>query len=340
MTTSLSPPRSRRRFLGTAAALTGLVLTDACADRGGSSDPMTLNVGQISNSVAFFPLYIAEQEGYFTQQGVKIGTRPILGTGAKVSAALVGGSIDLGAAVMTDVLSLAKAGRSPKVVASLVDEYYVDIIAASGFSGPSGGDLVAKVKALRGKKIGITGPGSGTEALVIYLFKMAGMDPAKDAELVNLGSEATSALGALKTHRVDALSFFQPIGQAAEAAGTGTIYVSPARGDVPAMSGEAHGVVFTTDTVLKKKRKAIDGFVAAIAKAENLIHTDRAKTRTLLASYQKTLNAQTIASLVPTLQKEIPQTPALSQIGYQKAAAFHRQSGLIPTPPAYSAITD
>jgi ABC-type nitrate/sulfonate/bicarbonate transport system substrate-binding protein len=333
------PHPSRRRFLGTAAALSGLVLTDACADRGGSSDPMTLNIGQVSNSVAFLPLFIAKQEGYFNQQGVKIGAQTILGTGAKVSAALVGRSVDLGASVMTDVFSLAKAGRSPKIIASLVDEFYVDIISAKGFPAP-GGDLIAKVKALRGKKIGITGPGSGTEALVIYLFKLAGMDSAKDAELVNLGSEATSALGALKNHRVDALSFAQPIGQAAEASGIGTIYISPARGDIPAMSGQAHGVVFTTDDVLKKKRKAIDGFVTAIAKAEKLIHSDEAKTRTLLAAYQKTLSAQTVSSMVPILEKEIPQNPALSQAGFQKAVAFHKQSGLISTPPPYSSVTE
>jgi len=93
----------------------------------------------------------------------------------------------------------------------LVAEYYVDIIVGKGFAG-GGSSIEGKTKALAGKNIGITGPGSGTEALVNYLFGLVNLDSKSDATLVNLGSVSSAALGALKSGRVDALAFFQPIG--------------------------------------------------------------------------------------------------------------------------------
>ena len=124
---------------------------------------MRLNVGQISNSVAFFPIFVAENQGYFKAEGLTLGDRPRLGTGAKLAAAVQAGSIDVAGGVMTDAFNLYKINAKTRVVGALVDEYYVDIIAGTGIpSSLDGAPLAERVKALRGKKIGITGPGSGT----------------------------------------------------------------------------------------------------------------------------------------------------------------------------------
>src|ERR671934_14210 len=152
-----------------------------------SAGAMKLNVGQISDSIAFFPFYVAEQQGYIKDEGPTLGDRPRLGTGAKLAAALSAGSIDIAGGVITDAFNLARVNSSVKLIGSLVNGYYVDITASKRFEQPAHvtkeSKLAAKVKALRGKKIGITGPGSGTEALVIYLFKQHGMDGLRGARL-------------------------------------------------------------------------------------------------------------------------------------------------------------
>lgn len=339
------PTPSIRRRLGVVTLLcTLLVAASACADRSsggsGGGDDMTLNVGQISNSVAFFPLHVAEEEGFFEDEGLTLGERPRLGTGAKLSAALLGGSIDVAAGVMTDPLSLATTAREPKLVANLVNEYYVDVIVGNDFAGaPADADLNTKIEALKGKKIGITGPGSGTEALIVYLFDQVGLDPATDAELVNLGAQASSAIGALKSGQVDALSFFQPIGQAVEAQDVGSIYISPTRGDIPAMAGQTHGVAFTTTQVLENKRAAIEAFTRAIGKAEALIHDDPAKSKELFVAYQDALDPATVDALMPVLEAEVPTEPTFTEEGYQKAADFHTSSGLLEDAPSFEEIT-
>jgi sulfonate transport system substrate-binding protein len=51
---------------------------------------------------------------------------------------------------------------------------------------------------------------------VKYRFGSVGRNAATDSTLVNLGSAATSAIGALKAGRVDVVAFFQPIARQAE----------------------------------------------------------------------------------------------------------------------------
>lgn len=334
-------PAARRGVTATAlaAAVVLLLAATGCAKRGSTTSQGVLNVGQISDSVAFFPLFVAEKKGYFEQEGVKLGARPRLGTGAKVAAALKSGSIDLGAGVLTDCFNLARVDNGTRLVADLVDRYYVDIVVGPSFSGPpASAPLDQRIRALRGKKIGITGPGSGTEALVTYLFKQAGMNPQTDATLVNLGSTSAGALGALKTHRVDALSFFQPIAQQASAAGIGSAYISPARGDIPGLTRVTHGVVFTTQQVLTKKAKEVAAFQRAITHAEQDIHSNPAEVKALLPEYLKGANPKALAALPALLATEVPDGIGIARGSYDAAVKFHQETGLIKQPPPYEQL--
>lgn len=343
MNTSLS---SRRKKIAIAAIATLALALTGCASAGGSkpnssSGHLTLNVGQISNSVAFFPIFVAENQGFFADENLTLGAnRPRLGTGAKLAAALESGSIDVAGGVMTDAFNLYQANGSAQVVGSLVNSYYVDIVVGSDFKGPAtSASLASRITALKGKKIGITGPGSGTEALVDYLLLQQGLNPKTDVTLVNLGSDSSAALGALKAHLVDALSFFQPIGQQAEATNVGKIYISPTRGDVPKLTGAMHGVVFSTKAALKSKGPAISAFLRGIQRAEVLIHNASPVTLTkLLAKYQVGMNPATLEALVPILQKEIPASPLPTETGFGKSAAFHKLTGLVTKVASYTQI--
>lgn len=334
--------QGRRAILKSLAAAPLLLSASAvtgCAQRTSTSQPGTLNIGQISRSAAFLPLFIAEQKGYFTAEGITLGDRPQLGTGAKVAAALKSGSIDLGAGVITDAFNLAETDPSARLVSSLVTEYYVDIVIGPGFSGPpEDASVEEKTAALAGKSIGITGPGSGTEALVKYLFGRIGKDAATSATLVNLGSANTAAIGALKSNQVQALSFFQPIGQQVETAGAGKIYISPTRGDIPTMRGALHGVVFSTQQLLDRKAGVMAGFQRAIQRAEQDIHGDPAQARSSLTAYLEDTPPAVADALLPILGKEVPQQPVIRRSAYDTALRFHVDSGLVKKAPKYEDI--
>lgn len=337
----MNPTTTTWRLPRAAAALAALSLAAAgCAD-GGSEDSSggeVLDVGQISDSVAFFALHVAEERGYFEEEGVELGERPRLETGANLAAAINGGSIDLGAGVLTDALNLYGTDDSTRLVASLVDKYYVDVITGDSFDGPAeDAPLEERIEALEGANIGITGPGSGTEALVVFLFDQVGLDPATDATLVNLGGTPSAALGALDSGDVDALAFFQPVGQQAEATGVGDIYISPSRGDIPEFEHTAHGVVFTTQEVLDEKGEEVEAFQRAIARANDDIHNDP-EIMDLLAGYMEAIDEDAREALLPIMQEEMPEGIEFSQDSVETAIDFHSGTGLVEDPPAFDDI--
>jgi ABC-type nitrate/sulfonate/bicarbonate transport system substrate-binding protein len=334
------------------AAVLPVLLVAALAAACGSSpatqttngNSLSITYGQVSNSLAFLPVYVAEHEGYFAAEHVTVNPEPftILGTGAKVAAALAGGSIDIGGGVMTDAFNLSKAGQDPDVISGLVDQYYVDIVVGkNAHVAPENAPLLTKIKSLKGLRIGITGPGSGTSALLTYLFKLAGMNAATDATEVNLGGESTAAVDALKSGTVDAVSYAQPLGQEASITGIGSIYISPSRGDIPALDGAVQGVLYTDQAVLSSKKAAVEAFVTAIAKAEHLLHTaSDSELTTLIGDYLPSLTPAVVAAVIPLVRSEVPGTPTVPTAGYQSVAAFHKASGLFLNPPSYGTLID
>ncbi|WP_165423698.1 ABC transporter substrate-binding protein [Ktedonosporobacter rubrisoli] len=297
---------------------------------------MTLNVGQTSSAVGYFPLYVALQKQYFKAQGLTLNPTvpPVLGTGAKMAAAIESNSIELaGGGVITDAFTVSRIDSQIRLLGALTNGYFIDVTISKRFAQQAhlsaASSLEQKVKALVGKKIGITSPGSGTEALMIYLFRIYGYDVKRDAILVNLGGTETAALAALSTGRVDAISFFSPAGQEAEAAGIGDLFISPDRGDIPAMQGQLHGVFYTKQTVIDTKPKAVLAFIRAIAQAEDFIQKQPDQAMGLLEKYLHLRDMQVTRPVFDAIGPTFAQNPQISQKAYDEANEFHLKAGLI-----------
>ena len=300
-----------------------------------SNNSMTLNVALTSNSVGYFPFYVAEQENYFKAQGLTFSPSvpPQLGTGAKMDAAIESNSVELaGGDVITDAFTVSRVDSQVRLLGALTNGYFVDVTVSKRFEQQANlsatSSLADKVKALVGKKIGITAPGSGTEALLTYLFRLYGYSDKRDATLVNLGGTETAALAALSNDRVDAVSFFSPLGQEAENAGTGDIFISPDRGDVPEMEGQLHGVFYTKQSVIDAKPKAVQAFIRGIAQAEAFIHNNPSQAKVLLGKYLGQ-NPQVTDAVFAATQSIYPSSPVIDQKAYDEANQFHVKAGLI-----------
>lgn len=305
------------------------------------SDDMTLKIGQISTSVAYFPEYVAAQKGFFTKLGLKVAAPTILGTGAKVAAAVEANSVEIGDGFTTDVFNLTRQDSSARLVGSLANGYYIDVTGSNAFIASSGlnaqSTLQDKVLALKGKKIGVTGPASGTSGLMTYLFKQYGMDASKDATLVPLGSTSTAALAALQSGKVDALSFFSPIGLTAEAKKYGTILISPDAGDIPGLTGDVEGAIYTKQSVIDAKPKSVAAYLKGIAEAEAFIQSNQSDAQAMLATYLKVPAAtaqKVFASMVSIWAKD----PTISEKSYNVAADFNVKAGLISAAPKYTNV--
>ncbi len=315
----------------------------ACGSSSSTTNPgnsMTLNVAQNSNSFSYFTLYVAEQEHFFTAQGLTLNPYPPiqLGTGTKTTAAVESNSVELAAGVITDAFTLSRVDSQIKLLGTLSTNLNVDIVVNKSFEQKAhltaNSSLEDKVKALVGKKIGVTSIGAATDAYLIYLFRQYGLDAHKDATVVNLGgSNVVAGLAALRNGRVDALSFPPPTGLEAESQGIGDWFISSK--DVPSLATATNCVLYAKQSVIDAKPKAIQAFIRAIAQAEAWIHKNPSQALPLFAKYLK-MSPKAAKPIADALMPDFPENPQIDHQGYDAAVQFHVQGGLLAIALAYN----
>jgi ABC-type nitrate/sulfonate/bicarbonate transport system substrate-binding protein len=218
-----------------------------------------------------------------------------------------------------------------KLVGSLCDAYYIDIVASNQFLDATkltrASKLADKINALKGKRVGITGPGSGTQALVDYLFRLQGLDSTRDVELVNVGADQSAVLQTMKTGRIDAVSFAWPMTMIAEANNVGKGFIVPAAGDVPSMRDQVQGVIYAKPDLIAKRQDAVVAYVHAIARAEAYLHQNTGPARGLLKQYDGALSDPAIDALLIAYLPVLPHNADIAANSYEKALQFHRLTG-------------
>jgi NitT/TauT family transport system substrate-binding protein len=155
-------------------------------------------------SFYYLPLTIAEQQGYFKDEGLNVKVSDFAG-GSVALRAVVGGSADVVSGAYEHTISLQSKkqyfqafvlqGRLPQI--------------AFGVATNKAGSI-RSFKDLKGLKVGVSAPGSSTHNLVKQLLTLGGLDPNKDVSIIGVGLGAT-AITALKSGQVDAVSNTDPV---------------------------------------------------------------------------------------------------------------------------------
>ena len=133
---------------------------------------LTIAVGG-KNLFYYLPLTIAEQLGHFKDEGLQVEIPDFAG-GSKALQALVGGSADVVSGAYEHTInmqaknqfieSFVLQGRAPQIV-----------LAVSTKTMPDYKSLAD----LKGKKIGVTAPGSSTSMMASYVLAKAGIKPSE-----------------------------------------------------------------------------------------------------------------------------------------------------------------
>jgi NitT/TauT family transport system substrate-binding protein len=155
-------------------------------------------------SFYYLPLTIAEQLGYFKDEGLNVKISDFAG-GSVALRAVVGGSADVVSGAYEHTINLQSKkqyfrafvaqGRLPQI--------------AFGVSSAKAAQFKS-LKDMKGMKVGVSAPGSSTHNLVKQLLAKAGLDPNKDVSVVGVGLGA-QAIAAIKSGTIDAISNTDPV---------------------------------------------------------------------------------------------------------------------------------
>jgi NitT/TauT family transport system substrate-binding protein len=159
----------------------------------------------VGGKAAFYylPLTISEQLGYFKAEGIDVEISDLAG-GDKALQALAGGSADVVSGAYEHTInmqarnhfiqSIVLMGRAPQIAMG------VSTKALPNYKG---------LADLRGRKIGVSAPGSSTNMVANLVLSRAGIK-ATDVSWVSVGTSA-GALAALRTGQIDAMSNTEPV---------------------------------------------------------------------------------------------------------------------------------
>src|ERR1700738_284663 len=169
---------SLRPRITRATALAGLLLASPAL-----ADNKKVTLSQAFQSVIYLPLYVAIDEGFFTQQGVDPTKEPAVAPTGALAAVISGsGQFSIHGPEWTAIA--ASKGAPVNIISNVVNGAAVWIATTPDFKFES-------IKDIKGQKV-VTGlmPATGT-SLFIKLLKENGMDAKTDVDMIQvaLGSE-------------------------------------------------------------------------------------------------------------------------------------------------------
>ena len=195
----------RRRVVlaGSLSALALLALRPGTARAQALEKPkLSIAVGG-KNLLYYLPLSIAESLGYFKAEGLDVSIVDFAG-GSQALRAVVGGSADVVSGAFEHTLNMqAKGqrlrafvaqGRAPQIVLGINPK------TLPAFKG---------VADLKGKKIGVTAPGSSTNIMANFVLAKAGIKPS-EVSFIGVGA-GSGAVAAMRSGQIDALSNLDPV---------------------------------------------------------------------------------------------------------------------------------
>lgn len=215
----------------------------------------TFRVAYVSRSTLDMPFIIARDRGFFREEGLE--PEFIFMKAIQTVQAMLAGGVDFGTATGT-AISAAVNGADVRVVFALSDKPSFDMI-----SLPS----ITAVAQLRGKKIGISAPGSLTEIIARQIL-IANKIPLDQVTMLPLGTSDITWV-ALKAGTIDATMLQIPQNFIAVDEGFRKI---AAGADV---YRAVQGGLTTTKAVINDKPELVTKVIRATQKALRLFRNDK-----------------------------------------------------------------
>ena len=253
----------------------------------------TLKINEVTHSVFYAPLYLADSLGYFADEKIEIQLTN--GGGAdKVMSAVLSGDSDIGFCGPEAALYVLVGGSSdiPTVFGQLTKRDGSFLVSRKPEPDFKWEDLAGK-EILAGRKGGV--PAMTFE----YILNEHNLFNGQNVTL-NYDVAFNLMVSAFEAGTADYCTMFDPVAYEYEAAGKGYVVAS-----VGEASGEVPYTCFMAKTSwINKNQTAIDGFLRAITKAVKYIQETTSTTvATYLTKYFEGATEQSIAASVERYKK-------------------------------------
>ena len=311
------------------AALFALLPLSACTEEK-EDDVTRIRVNEVTHSVFYAPMYLADSLGYFEEENIEIELTN--GGGAdKVMAAVLSGDADIGFCGPEAAIYVLLGGTTdvPTVFGQLTRRDGSFLVSRTDEPDFSWEDLAGK-EVLAGRKGGV--PAMTFE----YILKEHGIE---DKVTLNYDVAFNLMTGAFESGVADYCTMFEPTASEYEAAG---------KGYVVAAVGEASGEVPYTAYIAKRSwldenTEAAEGFLRAVMRAIDFAENEPSMTvaQYLLPHFPSTAQ-ESLAVSVESYRSISAWQPdmTLSEESFDRLQDIIESAGELPERADYQALVD
>ena len=292
------------------AVLLALVLGIGAAE---AQEKKKVVITQASEGFLYVPIYVARAKNYFAAEGLEVEIIVAKG-GAAALTAVLGGNADVYAGLPATAIEARQKGQKVKVFGAVMTQYASNVVLQAEVAKKAGltesSPTADRLKALKGLRIGITGPGSATDQLMRYFARTAGLDPDRDLTIVPIGA-AGPMLAAFAQKRIDAFSLSSPTSDTAVVKNGAFMLLDLTRGGYEPLRDFLYITLIARDEWLDKNPETATRLVRGLAKAEKLMRERPEEARNALRTFfEKTDEAVFDAAL----KNNLPAYPASPRI--------------------------
>ncbi|KEF37529.1 ABC-type nitrate/sulfonate/bicarbonate transport system, periplasmic component [Schinkia azotoformans MEV2011] len=288
-----------------------------------SAEKQKVTIAQTTHGFLFAPIYVAEQKGFFADEGLDVEVI-IAGGGSKVMAAVIGGSVEIGGTTLGNVMDAAEKGQDVQIFTTLMNQYASNVVIRKEIAEEKGitenSSISEKINALKGLKIAITSPGSSSDKLVRYLLSMENINPDKDVQLVPLG-KSEAVIPSFKQKQIDAFAFSSPTADMG-VMNDGFMLINLSKGDIKELDGFLYTGLVAKKDKMESNPELFEKMTRAIAKAENFIKTDKAGSKEILKKSFEDIEANVFDIAFENNYPAFATSPIVTKEGYDMNISF------------------
>jgi NitT/TauT family transport system substrate-binding protein len=276
------------------------------------------------------PLFVAMDRGMFKSRNLEVNYEEI-DSGALSAAAVLSGAAQMTSDDLMGIAPLAKQGKEFLMIYNLLDRMTMDMIVRKDVVARSGIDLTSdaktRAKILKGLTIGITRPAAPTDIYSRFLMSEAGLNPQRDATLVQIGGVAALS-AAFRSGKIDAFMLSPPLPQTLERDGFGTIVLHNTAGELPSLTGITYMALFTSKEFATKNPEAVKAYAAGIAEAIHWIKANREEAMKMMrAKWFKDTSEEALKISFDRLLPAMSDTGTFSEEGLRKVQRVYLNVG-------------
>ncbi|ETX30845.1 nitrate ABC transporter substrate-binding protein [Roseivivax isoporae LMG 25204] len=287
-----------------------------------------INFAMPSVGMLYLPVYVAEQMGYFADENIDPNLQVFKAGGGTSMAAVLGGDMDVYIGSTSAALRAASKDTNAVIAGALMTQYASNVVMRGAYAEEKGltedSSIEDRLAALEGARIGVTGAGSGTHQLALYMLTEAGLDPERDAT-VNFVGGSNEILAAFSRDRIDAFTLSNPTSDTAIADFDGFMLFNTAAGALPDLDGHLYISVNTRRAWLDENPDLARRMMAALQRAQEAMHdpdtTEEARDMVYEAYFErfdKELFDRAWTSVVPAY----PTSPEITREQMERVVTF------------------